>query len=107
MACLFRILAAAAALATCCAAPVRAQTLTPQQQRMNDCNVIASSKGYQENARKAYLTACMNGRSPSAAAMNKPLTVKQQKTSACEAQANSQRLGGIARRTFMKSCLRM
>lgn len=107
MACLSRTLAAAAVLAAFCAAPAWAQTLTVQQQRMNYCNVMASSQGLQGDSRKSYLTACVNGQSPTAATASKPLTAKQQRTIDCDAQANTQRLGGEARRTFMKSCLRM
>ncbi|WP_019937032.1 PsiF family protein [Bordetella sp. FB-8] len=107
MASLSRALAAAAVLAAGCAAPTWAQTLTLQQQRMNYCNVVASSQGLQGDWRKSYLTACMNGQNPTPATANKPLTVQQQREIDCDAQANTQRLGGEARRTFMKSCLRM
>jgi hypothetical protein len=107
MICLIRAWAAAAVVAALCAAPAWAQTLTLPQQRMNYCNIAASSQGLQGDSRKAYLTACINGQSPTAAAINQPLTVEQRRTAACDAQANAQRLGGEARRTFMKSCLRM
>ena len=98
---------AVAILAAFFAVPAWAQTLTLQQQRMNSCNIAASSQGVQGNARKAYLTACMNGQNPVGAAANHPLTAQQQRTIACDDQANTQRLGGWARRTFIKSCLKM
>ena len=90
-----------------CAVPAWGQTLTLPQQRMNYCNMLASSQGLQGDSRKAYLTACINGQNPTSAAISQPLTVEQRRTAACEAQANTQRLGGEARRTFIKSCLRM
>lgn len=107
MVCLTRIRLVAAALTVCCAVPAWSQTLTLPQQRMNYCNFVATSQGLQGDSRKAYLTACINGQNPTAAAINKPLTVEQQRTAACEAQADTQRLGGEARRTFLKSCVRM
>lgn len=107
MVCLTRAHAVAAVAAAFCAVPAWGQTLTLPQQRMNYCNDAASSQGLQGDSRKAYLTACMNGQNPTAAAANHPLTVDQQRAAACDAQASAQRLGGEARRTFMKSCSRM
>lgn len=107
MVCFDRIRFVAAFLAACCTVPAWGQTLTLPQQRMNYCNFVATSQGLQGDSRKAYLTACINGQNPTAAAINKPLTLEQQRTAACEAQADTQKLGGEARRTFMKSCARM
>jgi len=107
MVCLTRARLAVAVVAAFCAAPAWGQSLTLPQQRMNYCNMVASSQGLQGDSRKAYLTACMNGQNPTGAAANHPLTVDQQRAAACDAQASAQRLGGEARKTFMKSCLRM
>ncbi|WP_414640153.1 PsiF family protein [Bordetella sp.] len=107
MVCLTRARLAVVVMTAVCAAPAWGQTLTLPQQRMNYCNIVASSQGLQGDSRKAFLTACINGQNPTGAAARQPLTADQQRAVACDAQASTQRLGGEARRTFMKSCLRM
>jgi hypothetical protein len=107
MVCHTRARLAAAVVTALCAVPAWGQTLTLPQQRMNSCNIAASSQGLQGASRKAYLTACINGQNPTTAAIKQPLTTGQRRTAACDAQADTQRLGGEARRTFLKSCLRM
>ena len=103
-----RNLAAVAILAAVSAAPVigvqASAALTPQQQRMNDCNGKASAQALKGNARKSYMSACLSGKN--AAPTGKPLSVHQQKMVACNAQAGAQKLGGEARKIFMKSCLK-
>ena len=101
---LARKLTAAAVLATSFTAPAWAQTLSPQMQLLNECNIKASAQGYAGQARKSYVSACVSGQKATPVA--KALNATQQKTSACEDQANTQRLGGEARQTFLKSCLR-
>lgn len=107
MVCLTRARLAVAVVAAFCAVPAWGQMLTQPQQRMNYCNIVASSQGLQGDSRKAFLISCMNGQNPTSAAISQPLTAEQQRAAACDAQANTQRLGGEARKTFMKSCLRM
>ncbi|HEY0295637.1 MAG TPA: PsiF family protein [Bordetella sp.] len=110
MASLSRKLAAAAVVAAFSAAPVWAQTaapaktLTPQQQRMNDCNSKASGQALKGDARKSYMSSCLRGETP--APVGKPLTPQQQKMKDCNGQAGAQSLSGEARKTFMSSCLK-
>lgn len=108
MASFTRNLAAAAIVTAFSVAPfigglTSAQALTPQQQRMNDCNVKASSQALKGDARKSFMSACLSGKSAPA---GKPMTAQQQKMVDCNAQASTQKLGGEARKTFMKSCLK-
>lgn len=108
MASFTRNLAAVAILTAFSVAPVigvqaSAKALTPQQQRMNDCNSKASAQALKGDARKSYMSACLSGKSAPAA---KPMTAQQQKMVDCNAQASTQKLGGEARKTFMKSCLK-
>ena len=109
MASFTRNLAAAAILTALCVAPVigaqaSAKALTPQQQRMNDCNAKASSQALKGDTRKSFMSACLSGKD--AAPAGKPMTAQQQKMVDCNAQAGTQKLGGEARKTFMKSCLK-
>jgi hypothetical protein len=108
-----RKLAAVAILTAFSAAPVWAQTaapaapaktLTPQQQRMNDCNGKASTQSLKGDARKTFMSSCLRGEDAKPAA--KPLTAQQQKMKDCNAQAGAQTLSGEARKTFMSSCLK-
>lgn len=105
-----RKLAAVAILTAFSAAPVWAQTaapaktLTPQQQRMNDCNGKASTQALKGDARRSFMSSCLRG--DAAPAATKPLTAQQQKMKDCNAQAGAQSLSGEARKTFMSSCLR-
>jgi hypothetical protein len=111
MASLSSKLAAVALLTAFSAAPAWAQTtaagktLTPQQQRMNDCNGKASSQALKGDARKSFMSTCLKGGDTSAAAA-KPLTPQQQKMKDCNAQAGAQSLAGEARKTFLSSCLK-
>ena len=106
-----RKLAAVAILTAFSAAPVWAQTaapaktLTPQQQRMNDCNGKASTQALKGDARKTFMSSCLRGEDAKPAAA-KPLTAQQQKMKDCNAQAGAQSLSGEARKTFMSSCLK-
>jgi hypothetical protein len=97
-------LTAAAILTVSLAAPAWAQ-LSPQMQKLNECNIKASALGYTGETRKSYVNACVNGQQH-LTPVSKALSATQQKTSACEDQANTQKLGGEARQTFLKSCLR-
>src|SRR5258707_3897982 len=74
--------------------PAPAKTLTPQQQKMKDCNAQAADKKGDE--RKAFMSQCLKGGSATAtpaAAQAKPLT-QQQKMQNCNGNANSQHLTG-------------
>ena len=86
-----------------------AKTLTPQQQRMKDCNAQAVDKKGDE--RKAFMSQCLKGggaaATPAAPAMAaaKPIT-QQQKMKNCNINAKSQKLEGDARKTYMSTCLK-
>jgi hypothetical protein len=77
-------LALAVALAFGCslasaADPAPAKTLTPQQQRMVDCNKQAAPSAKQ---------------------------TQQEKMKSCSAEAKKENLAGDARKTFMSTCLK-
>jgi len=80
--------------------PAPAKTLTPQQQRMKDCNAQATGKKGDE--RKAFMSTCLKG-GTTAAAPTKPMT-QQEKMKACNAQATGKT--GAERKTFMSTCLK-
>jgi hypothetical protein len=86
-----------------------ARTLSPQQQKMKDCNAQAADKKGDE--RKAFMSACLKSGSatsaPAAAAASptKPMT-QQEKMKSCNVQATDQHLAGADRTKFMSSCLK-
>ena len=85
-----------------------AKTLTPQQQKMRDCNAQATDKKGDE--RKAFMSQCLKGGSAAeptvvAAAPAKTLTQREKKKN-CNVNAKSQKLEGGARKTYMSSCLK-
>lgn len=88
------------------AAPATAQTaqekVTPQQQRMKDCNATAGQRKLSGDARKTFMSECLSGHEPSGAAT----TSQQDKMKSCNAQASKQQLKGDARQQFMSSCLK-
>jgi hypothetical protein len=92
------------------AADTPAKTLTPQQQKMKDCNAQAADKKGDE--RKAFMSTCLKGGSTTAApaaapavaaAPAKPMT-QQEKMKACNTQAGDKK--GADRKAFMSTCLK-
>ena len=77
-----------------------AKTLTPQQQRMVDCNKEATGKTGDE--RKTFMSTCLKGESAAPAAK----TTQQEKMTSCNAEATKKTLTGDARKTFMSACLK-
>lgn len=69
--------------------------LTPQQQRMKDCN--ARAEGKSGDARKQFMSACLSGKEPAAK------MTQQEKMKACNAKAGAMK--GDERKQFMSSCL--
>jgi len=67
-------LALSLAAGTTFAADAPTKAVTPQQQRMKDCNTQATGKHGDE--RKAFMSACLKGNSSAAAATPKPVTSK-------------------------------
>lgn len=74
--------------------------LTPQQQRMSDCNKQATGK--KGDDRKAFMSACLKGDATAAA---KPMS-QQDKMKACNADPQAKSLKGDARKQFMSTCLK-
>ncbi|GHD96488.1 phosphate starvation-inducible protein PsiF [Pseudocitrobacter faecalis] len=89
----------------CCVSTAGAadQTLTPQQQRMRDCNAQATAKTIKGDERKTYMSACLKGQD---AAKEKGVTPQQQKMRECNAKATEQTLKGDDRKKFMSACLK-
>lgn len=69
--------------------------LTPQQQRMKDCN--AKAEGKTGDARKQFMSACLSGKDAPAK------MTQQDKMKACNAKAGAMK--GDERKQFMSSCL--
>jgi len=70
-------------------------TLTPQQQRMKDCNAQAGDK--KGDDRKAFMSSCLKGEPA------KPMT-QQEKMKVCNTQAGDKK--GDDRKAFMSNCLK-
>ena len=68
------------AAGTAFAADTPAKTLTPQQQRMKDCNVQAKGKKGEE--RRAFMSTCLKGGKTTAAATPVPGKAKAKTASA-------------------------
>lgn len=75
--------------------------LTPQQQRMKDCN--AEAKGKTGDERKAFMKECLGGKQ---AAAKDGRTAQQEKMKACNAEAGKKALKGDERKAFMSDCLK-
>jgi len=80
------------------AAPAAKKELTPQQQRMTDCNKQATGKKGDE--RKAFMSSCLKGEAAAPAKMT-----QQEKMKACNADTKAKTLKGDDRKKFMSSCL--
>jgi hypothetical protein len=98
-------LAALLAASLAVAAPAMSQTpakaLTPQQQRMSDCN--KTSAGKTGDDRKSYMSTCLKGEPAKPA---KALSASQQRMKDCNATAGTQSLTGDKRKAFMSTCLK-
>ncbi len=85
-----------------------AKTLTPQQQKMKDCNAQATDKKGDE--RKAFMSQCLKGGSAAApvtvAATPAKSVTQRQKMKNCNVNAKSQKLEGDARKNYMSTCLK-
>lgn len=75
-----------------------ALAVTPQQQRMADCNAEAKTKNLAGDERKAFMKQCLSAKKDGRAA-------QQEKMKSCNAEAGKQALKGDARKAFMKECL--
>jgi hypothetical protein len=78
------------------------KSLTPQQERMVQCNKEATGKTGDE--RKTFMSACLKGETVAAAPSAK--TTQQEKMKTCNADATSKSLKGDARKSYMSTCLK-
>src|SRR5258706_12966206 len=102
---------ALAAASASAADPTPAKPLTPQQQKMKDCNAQATGKTGDE--RKTFMSTCLKAGSAAPAATPavaaapatpaKPMT-QQEKMTACNAKATGKT--GDERKAFMSTCLK-
>ncbi|HEY4091258.1 MAG TPA: PsiF family protein [Luteibacter sp.] len=99
----FRVLAVSAlfVFAGSAFAAQAAKDLTPQQQRMKTCNTQAAGK--KGDDRKTFMSSCLKGEQPAAAAPAK--MTQQEKMKACNADPKAKTLKGDERKAFMSSCL--
>ncbi len=74
--------------------------LTPQQQKMKECNAEAGAKGYIGDAQQKFMSACL-----SAKATESHSAPTQDKMKACGKDASTKGLKGSARKQFMQACL--
>jgi hypothetical protein len=92
--------------------PAATKTLTPQQQKMKDCNAQAGDKKGDE--RKTFMSQCLKADSapattpppPAAAAAPAKPVSQQQKMKDCNADATAKKLTGDDRKAFMSTCLK-
>lgn len=81
-------------------APTQAQK--KQQERMSACNRQAGDKKLKGDARKKFMSACLEGKSTVASTKRQ---VKEDRAGECNKQANLRNLKGDLRNRFMSSCL--
>ncbi|WP_345782621.1 PsiF family protein [Dokdonella sp.] len=79
------------------------KALTPQQQRMKDCNAEAKTKALAGDARKTFMSTCLKGETAAAPAAK---TTQQEKMKVCNTEASGKKLKGDDRKTFMSTCLK-
>jgi hypothetical protein len=101
----FALAALMGATSTFAAETVPAKTLTPQQQKMKDCNAQATEQKLAGDARKSFMSTCLKGSSTAAAAPPKQVT-QREKMKVCNAQAGEKHLAGDERKNFMSTCLK-
>lgn len=82
-----------------------AKTLTPQQQRMKDCNAEAKTKALAGAERKTFMSSCLKGETAAAPAPTAKQT-QQEKMATCNTEAKGKKLKGADRKTFMSTCLK-
>jgi hypothetical protein len=77
--------------------------LTPQQQRMKDCNAEAKQKSLAGQERKDFMKSCLGGKQ---AAAKDARSAQQDKMKVCNAEATKKSLKGDERKAFMSDCLK-
>lgn len=76
-----------------------AEKMTPQQNRMKECNEKAGEKKGDE--RKAFMSSCLSNKPPAPAAKGTP---QQERMKECNTKAAGKK--GDERKEFMSQCLR-
>jgi hypothetical protein len=87
--------------------------LTPQQQKMKDCNAEAKTKALKGADRKTFMKGCLSANGAPAAAAPAAAapaavdkkTAQREKMKTCNADAKTKALKGDERKSFMKECL--
>jgi hypothetical protein len=74
--------------------------LTPQQQKMKECNSEAGAKGFTGDAQQKFMSACL-----SAKATESKGASKQDNMKTCNKDASAKGLKGNERKQFMHACL--
>ena len=117
------VLALGASSAFAAAEKAPAKTLTPQQQKMKDCNKQATGKTGDE--RKAFMSTCLKSGDTAAAAPaaaapavaaapvaapppapKRNQQAQREKMKTCNAEAGQKHLAGADRKSFMSTCLK-
>src|SRR5262249_22605288 len=94
---------AGVALAAALLAPVpQAFGLTPQQERMKECNADASGKALKGADRSAFMKTCLSGKGEE---QHAKMTSQQEKMKTCNQEASAKSLKGADRKHFMSTCL--
>jgi hypothetical protein len=75
--------------------------LTPQQERMKNCNADAKGKQLKGEERQQFMSSCLKGESAGPAR-----TAQQEKMKTCNREASDKHMKGDERRQFMSSCLK-
>jgi len=78
----------------------QAGELTPQQQKMKECNAEADAKGVTGDAHQKFMSACL-----SAKAAESQSASKQGNMNTCNKDASAKGLKGNERKQFMHACL--
>lgn len=80
------------------------KALTPQQQRMKDCNAEAKTKALAGAERKTFMSSCLKGEAVATAPAAKE--TQQEKMKTCSVEAKTKALKGADRKAFMSTCLK-
>ena len=81
----------------------KSPTQKKQQERVSACNKQAGDKKLKGDARKKFMSACLEGKSTVASAKRQ---LKQDREGECNKQANLRNLKGDLRNRFVSSCMR-
>ena len=76
-----------------------------QQDRMRSCNAEATARAVPAETRRAFMSECLAGRMPAAAAAPAAPPTPQDRMRTCNAEAGTRNLAGEPRRVFMRDCL--